>query len=91
MNVMSAFVGIDGFEIHDVSDNVVFILDAIACNEANIKLCFYQYQGFLVQNVQRTAKHIATVPGNFQCLATIVTFQNGNHFWSPQTFILEST
>ena len=47
MDVMSAFVGIDGFEIHDVSDNVVFILNAIACNEANIKPCFINTKVFL--------------------------------------------
>ena len=47
MNVMGAFVSIDGFEIHDVSDNVVFILNAIACNEANIKPCFINTKVFL--------------------------------------------
>ena len=47
MNVMSAFVGIDGFEIHDVSDNVVFILDAIACNEVTIQPFFLNTKVFL--------------------------------------------
>ena len=34
MDVMSAFVSIYGLEIHDVSNNMVFILDSIACNRA---------------------------------------------------------